>query len=332
MTTQPAGPGFCREARILPIALILIAVGCQTTRPSTRHHFLAKQSRETIRVMTWNIGRDSIFPGTPFARPEQFARVVRAIQPDIVCLQDVFAGARPAALLFDTILPLGSGRTWQHHGIIDNVILSRFDLSLQDAETLELRQRRTPAHAMALARDANRSAYVICGHFQSGAGVAEREQQGDLVSEHVRALRSSGGLPRRTPIVILGDLNSNASFPPTFVASLRSGRIRGLAPAPGQSPDWDGSELEDALPRHNGRGEDVWTWKKEGSEFPPSSMDRVLYTGSVAVAEHSFVLNTTTMTAEELDASGLQRDDGMFRVSERFHDHLPVVVDFRMRK
>lgn len=197
---------------------------------------------------------------------------------------------------------------------------------------LELRQRRTPAHAMALARDANRSAYIICGHFQSGAAVAEREQQADLVSERIYAMQSPAGLPRRTPIVVLGDLNANALFPPTFIANLRSGRIRGVPPQSGKSPDWDGSELEDALPRHNGRGDVVWTWNKEGSGFPASSMDRVLYTGSVAVAEHSFVLNTTTMSAEEFSACGLQRDDVMFRASEGFHDHLPVVVDFRMRK
>lgn len=281
--------------------------------------------------MTWNIGRDSIFAGTPFARPEQFARVIRAIRPDIVCLQDVFAGGEPAAALFDTILPIEGGRAWHHHDSIDIVILSRFTLSHQDAGMLELRPRRTPAHAMALAREAKRSAYIICGHFQSGTGVAEREQQADLVAERVYALQSPGGLPRGTPIVVLGDLNANASFPPTFIANLRAGRIGGVPPHPARSPDWDGSELEDALPRHNGRGEDVWTWSNERSEFAPSSMDRVLYTGSVAVAEHSFVLNTTTMTAEELTDSRLQRDDVMFRASERFHDHLPVVVDFRMR-
>ncbi len=322
-----------KQAVAFLIALGLIASGCQTTR-SNDHGFLARRSPDAIRVMTWNIGRDSIFAGTEFARTEQFARVMRAVQPDIVCLQDVWAGAERAASLFDAILPDREGRKWQHHGVIDNVILSaRFDLSQRDSGTLQLTQRRIPAHAMALARDASgRAAYLICGHFQSGAGVAHREQQADLVAERIYALQSTAAVPLSTPIVILGDLNSNASFPADFITNLRSGRIRGTPAASGKSPDWDGSELEDALPRHNGRGEDVWTWKNERSEFAPSTMDRVLYTGSVAVAEHSFVLNTTTMTEEELTASGLQRDDVMFRASERFHDHIPVVVDFRMRK
>jgi endonuclease/exonuclease/phosphatase family metal-dependent hydrolase len=328
MTKRPAA------VQVVFLALLLIASGCQTSSRSTPRNFLAKRSSDTIRIMTWNIGRDSIFAGTPFARPEQFARVIRALQPDIVCMQDVFSGGERAASLFDTILPGLDGREWQHHGVIDNVILTRFDLTRQGTGALEQQQqRRTPAHAMALARDASgRGAYVICGHFQSGAGVAQREQQADLVGEHLYALQSPDALPLRTPIIILGDLNSNASFPPAFVANLRSGRIRGNPPPSGKSPDWDGSELEDALPRHNGRGEDVWTWKNEKSEFLPSSMDRILYTGTVAVAENSFVLNTTTMTTEELRASGLERDDVMFRASERFHDHLPVVVDFRIRK
>jgi hypothetical protein len=69
------------------------------------------------------------------------------------------------------------------------------------------------------------SAYVICGHFQSGAGVAEREQQADLVSARIYAMQSPGGLPRGTPIIVLGDLNSNASFPPLLRRSASTRRM-----------------------------------------------------------------------------------------------------------
>jgi endonuclease/exonuclease/phosphatase family metal-dependent hydrolase len=304
------------------IALLLMTSACQSAR-TAQHNFLAKPSGKTIRIMTWNIGRDSMFAGTPDARPEQFARIIRAINPDIVCLQDVFSVGERAGKLFDTILPTDDARAWQHYGVIDNLILTRFDLSRQDACTLEP-LARTPAHAMAMVRaPSGQSAYVICGHFQSGTGVAQREQQADLIGEQLYALQSPGALPRRTPIVILGDLNSNASSSSLFVANLREGRIAGNPPRSGRSPDWDGSALEDAVPHHNGRGEETWTWKNEPSEFASSTMDRVIYTGSVAVVEHSFVLNTTSMTPEELSGSALQRDDVMLRPSQNFHDHLP---------
>lgn len=319
-----------RLRRIIALAfgaLAAIVSGCGTARP-VAPTFL-ERPRGTTRLMTWNVGRNSLFAGNDYSRPEQFARVMRAIRPDIVCLQDVWSDAARAAALFDDILPIAAGRKWQYHGVADTVILTPFDLSQREEFKLQKARGRSPAHAMALATDASgRGTYVVCAHFDSGdRGADARAQQAEAIVRKMRTLVDGGGVRRRTPIFVLGDLNAYDSSP-DFVSNLQAGRVETGRAAP---PDWNGKNVIDALPSQNGRGEVFWTWNLEHGEFPAARLDRVLFTGSVAVVAHAFVLNTTTMTDQELNAAGLQRDDVMFRASENSLDHLPVVVDFRRR-
>jgi hypothetical protein len=45
---------------------------------------------------------------------------------------------------------------------------------------------------------------------------------------------------------------------------------------------------------------------------------------------HSFVLDTTSWSEAELARAGLMRLDVMADAEGRIHDHLPLVVDFRV--
>jgi len=60
-------------------------------------------------------------------------------------------------------------------------------------------------------------------------------------------------------------------------------------------------------------------------------LDHIIYTDSVLTATNQFVLNTVSMTAEERMATGLQELDITLDQVGRNYDHLPVVVDFRVR-
>ena len=101
--------------------------------------FLGKPSDASIRVVTWNVYNSSIFPQDGEAvdvsaanRAGQFARVLRALKPDVLCLQQVPENAARSAALVDHILPLPDGSTWQAHSAVDTVIVSRFRLSARD--------------------------------------------------------------------------------------------------------------------------------------------------------------------------------------------------------
>lgn len=258
---------------------------------------------------------------------------MRAIEPDVVCLQEVWRGSGSAASLFDQILPLPDGRTWQHHGVLDDVIVSRFNLSSLGQGTVDVEENRQRGHATALTtRGDGASLYMICAHFQSRDRPASRERQADAIAKLIYTHQADGTLPDRTPIVVLGDLNAIATLPALFVENLRAGRIGGSTPPGGRGPDWDGSELEETAALHNGRGNEQWTWRNDRTKFPPGVLDRVLYTGSVMTLDRAFVLNTTTMSAEELHEANLRQNDSMFNAGEGVHDHLPVVVDFNVSR
>jgi endonuclease/exonuclease/phosphatase family metal-dependent hydrolase len=317
---------------VVAAVILMASSSCgTTTRMPATPEFLAKSSDAVVRLLTWNVGRDSVFAdgSSESSRYEQFARVIRATKPDIVCLQEVWRGSGSAASLFDQLLPQPDGRRWQHHGVLDNVIVSRLDLSLLGEGTIDVEEDRKRGHATALARRADAtSLYLICGHFQSRDRASSRERHADAIATLIYARQSDGTVPSRTPVVVLGDLNAIATLPASFVANLRAGRIGGDTPPSGRGPDWNGSGLEDAAPRHNGRGQEMWTWRNDRTKFPAGALDRVLYTGSVMVLDHAFILNTTTMTADELRNGNLLRNDTMLNAAEGIHDHLPVVVDF----
>ena len=96
--------------------------------------------------------------------------------------------------------------------------------------------------------------------------------------------------------------------------------------------DWDGSHLVEAKPRHNSREKEFYTWREDQTPFPPGALDRIIYTDSVLVLNHSYVLNTTHMTPQELSEVGLLATDVLWENEPGNFDHLPLVVDFSIRR
>ncbi|MYG81145.1 MAG: hypothetical protein F4187_04970 [Gemmatimonadetes bacterium] len=113
-------------------------------------------------------------------------------------------------------------------------------------------------------------------------------------------------------LVIGGDLNLVGSAHP--LEELR----RGLG--------IDGGDLAVARPvRLRDRSLATWrsTWGND--PFSPGRLDYVLYRGAGLRAQRAFVFDAADLTAEALGELGLRRSD------TGHSDHLPLVVDFRMR-
>ena len=125
-----------------------------------------------------------------------------------------------------------------------------------------------------------------------------------------------------TPIVVIGDFNLVGDA--RQLDTLLSGPGTREGPSPdGSGPDWDGTDLADLLPYHNGAPE-TYTWRSSWrSGFSPSRLDLVIYTDSVLTPVKSYILCTETMETEEPSAYGLCRGD-----SSTLSDHCPIVVDF----
>ena len=77
--------------------------------------------------------------------------------------------------------------------------------------------------------------------------------------------------------------------------------------------------------------DDVYTWRDDTQGFKPGVLDRILYTDSVISVDNAFVLDTTIMTGQELEAVGLEAGDVMLDPSTGRYDHLPLVVDIVLR-
>jgi hypothetical protein len=88
------------------------------------------------------------------------------------------------------------------------------------------------------------------------------------------------------------------------------------------APDWDGTTLMDLYPVHVSEGV-AFSWQNNGEGYSPGRLDYIVYTDFVIRAKNNFILNTRTMSEEQLEANGLLRSD-----SKVASDHLALVVDF----
>jgi endonuclease/exonuclease/phosphatase family metal-dependent hydrolase len=306
------------------IALAAIVVSGQAA-PA----FLSKPNTRAVRILTWNVYRNSIFPPDGqvvdimgATRPAQFARVLRALQPDIVCLQEVTVSAEQSAALIARILPLSKGNGWQVHAAIDTVVLSRFNISARGEGRVEDGTLRR-GHAIALIETPGTNLYMICAHFQSSdepTHVALRQRQAEMISRTIREAKSGTAavpLQSRVPFVIVGDFNAIAGAT-SFVDVIVSG----------DRLDWDRTPLTDARPHHNVSRSEVYTWRNDLEPFPRGILDRIVYSDSVLRSANQFVLDTTVMSYQELVKSGLRTIDVMRDPQAGIHDHFPLVIDF----
>jgi endonuclease/exonuclease/phosphatase family metal-dependent hydrolase len=332
------------------MGVLVAAVGADVllAQRQSRPSFLARAVTGELRVLTFNIGDDLIFPD-PGKRidpdgldgPSRFLRMARAIQPDLLCLQEATVGSERAVETLNEVLPPGIGSTWYAHHAVDNVIAARYPLSMLAGGVVEAGDKRR-GHATALVDlpDASydRDLYVVCVHNQSGAGalnVALRQRQADIIARWIHDAKTPGGmvtLRPGTPIVVLGDMNV-IDDPALYLRTILTGDIADERQfGPDFHPDWDDTDLTDAYPSQNGAGRTFYTWRNDTQRFPPGALDRVLYTDSVLEAVNSFVLNTTTMSKEELREAGMRRADVHRDPRRDIHDHMPVVVDFVVRR
>jgi len=310
------------------------------TRPApwTTGTFLDRPEGTDFRAMSYNVGWDSIFPAIDPRQAEKFQRVIRAVDPDVLALQEIRKSASDVAELLDAIAPLPDGQRWQVFKGQAGVIASKYPLQMLSDRVVAPSYRDPVAALVDLPDDRFEvDLYVLNNHFKCCDGKKNdpiRQQQADAVASRLRDVRTPGGefdLPPGTPILVVGDLNLVGGSGP--LETVLSGDIADEQRyGPDLGPDWDGTWLCDAQPLHNAAGPDDYTWRDDNSEFAPGRLDFVIYTDSVMKVLNAFVLNTTAMSADELSRSGLNRYDAAEDDLGRRFDHLPVVVDFRLAK
>lgn len=332
------------------LLLCLPLVGCTAGAPPRGEAaFLLRPGSGTLRVMSYNINWDSIFPSDDplnhdlraFDRREAFGRILRAIQPDVLCLQEINE-RRSAQALGDFLGQVLGTMPWKAAKARDSVIASRFALQTAGYQMVTHSAIYALDQAAALVDlpDAEYAPdlYVLCAHFKSGGALEDvrlRGQQADVIMAHVRDFASPGGeidLQAGTPFIILGDFNVYDTEPAQHLSTLLQGDIQNEDRyGEDLKPDWDASALTDASPSHNAEGIEYYTWRNDAEPFRPGTLDRILYSDSVLEVRKAFVLNTRLMTEADLAASGLLADDVLLDPASGYYDHLPLVADFVLK-
>ena len=339
---------LARVTRILGLTVLLIICTLHLTgvpSSSVRPEFLTKPEG-SIRLMSYNPYWNSIFRTgiRRYRKADQFERVLAAVQPDVVCLQEVGPehDTKEIAAIFDSALPLYAG-AWHVARGVDDVIVSRFPIAWSVAETADGLGSFARGHVIALVLPDDSfgdepiggfgdGLLVVGAHFRSGGSEAEvraRTNHADLLVAGVRRVVADHELPRSVPLVIAGDLNAYDTDPRRHLLTLVSGNIADEKRyGPDGSLDPSGAPLADLLPSHNDLGVENWTWRDDTQEFDPFPLDRILYSSSTIQAVHSFVLDTAILGADELAATGLEADDVALDLGRGNYDHLPLVADF----
>ncbi len=299
----------------------------------------AKDDPRDLRIVTYNTERNLISdPG----RDAAFNRVLSVLNPDIICFQEFTEEISQTAIAnrLNTVLPNTGG--WDVHlgmlGGIRTVIASRFPLVATRIDTVPASSTRGVTIAQAVLPDDvyATDVYLLGVHLKccgdpGGSEDESRQASADAIANWFAdargAVRPSGNhivLLPQTPIITLGDFNLVGGPQPGD--TLLTGDIQDETTyGPDIKGDWDSSDLTDAAPSDPFTG-DTFTW--QGSYwYPPSRLDRFIYTDSAATVANSFILNSQTMSALARSVTGLQYDD---TDPDSTSDHLPVAVDLRL--
>lgn len=311
--------------------------------------FLPRPSPASLRVMSYNVNWDSVFPDDDpqnhelraFNRVAEFKRLLAAIQPDVICLQELNYLRSSDQVAELVAAAVGDGATWNAAKERDTFIVSRYPLATQGYEVVTSGVINALQQSSALVDLPDETyptdLFVICSHFKAGGANTDillRQEQADVLMSNIADALAIGGeltLPAETPYLLLGDFNIYDSDPHNHLWTMLRGDIYNEARYGHDfAPDWDATNLADAAPSHNGLGEDHYTWRDDAEGFAPGTFDRVLYTDSVLLVVNAFILDTTTLAAEILTAWGLQAGDVLLGGEPGFYDHLPLVVDFEI--
>ncbi len=289
---------------------------------------IPRRPDDAVRIVSANVEWAS-----PLADPAPFARILAALDPDIVLLQEwdrvernpdrppiPLESAEAIADWFNTHAP--GERTWQARRSpeLGTAIVSRDVLSALGGERIAYRLReddrtlleRGVRYIAAVAQTragpvAVASLHLKCCGAWAGSEDLQRQAEGVTINAALR-----GALAESPAVMSLvgGDFNLVGSrSPKQMIAS-------GL--------DFDGSDLAVA-PIVTLGGADATTWRAPRAGFSPSRLDYILYSDSSAEAVNAFALDTAVLDAASLRRHGLQAQDSAFS------DHLPIVIDLRQR-
>jgi hypothetical protein len=291
--------------------------------PSLSPIGLERVGPNDVRLLSHNVKDD-----TPWMLPQsqKFARLWTAVNPDVLCFQEIYNHTTEQTLSMVQIFLGGPPGTWQAAGNADCKTVSRFPILQSWAidGNLATLIDTSPPELPELPGALGRHMLLINAHLPCCANDAGRQAEIDRIMAFIRDARAPGGdltVPADTAVVIAGDLNL-VGLSQQLTSLLTGDIVNEAANGPDFAPDWDGSDLANRLWRQTDKRMG-YTWRSDAESFWPGHLDFVIYSDSVLTVSHRFALYTPEMPAPRLAQYGLLAGDSLAS------DHLVICADLR---
>ncbi|WP_442267041.1 T9SS type A sorting domain-containing protein [Tenacibaculum sp. ZS6-P6] len=279
-----------------------------------------KSDNSYIRIVAYNTKLNSLLDTNKL---DEYERLIKVIQPDIIgFVESADTTTEYIKSLFDSWIPLETSNGWyvKKHG--GEVTVSRWKITQEwDLD------RQFPV-LINLPEKYGTDLLYTNAHLNCCGADDRRQRQVDEYAAFVLDAKSPGGqitLPKNTPIVYSGDLNLVGLS--DQLATLLTGQIKNVSTYGSGAPlDWDDTDFK----HDNALQTDIpmaYTWRSDGSNFPPGKLDFIIYSDYVLKAEKTFVIQTEEMPSERLNLFGLQEFD-----TSTASDHFPVIADFSINR
>ncbi len=264
-----------------------------------------------VRIASWNVEKDS-----PEKNPAPFARVFRALDPDVVLVQEWQATPAELTAWFTTNVP--STSPWNVVSIeaLGVAVVTRLPASAITTERLPQKEvvagHSTPMRYVAALVDSPLGPLVVasvhlkcCGALGTWEDECRKIEARAINDDLRRALVAHDG----AHVVLAGDFNLVGTRDPLDLVR------EGL--------DADGSDLEPIETRVLG-DRAISTWADAKSEFAPGRLDWSVASDSALEAKSAFVLDTALLPDRALAAAKLERGDSGAT------DHRTMVLDLAL--
>lgn len=271
---------------------------------------LDRERPSDLRVLSYNVLRDGLFAPE---RTEPYRRILRAVAPDVIALQEVYDHSpNEVAARIAELLPPGENEAWHAAGVgADVLVVSRYPV--EEAEPLcndpAVPTTCNGAFRLDLRPDFDTDLILVAAHPPCCANDEARQEEIDLLVAHLRDQEDG------TPIIVAGDMNLVGDR--RQLETLLTGEVLHTD----RFGEGAGPALADVAPPTTGLPTTA-TWFDARESFWPGRLDLVLYTPASLAPGRAFALHTPSLTDEERARYGLDLDDS------DVSDHLPLVADF----
>ena len=278
---------------------------------------LDREEPDQIRLVSYNILNNGFFEE---GQREHFDRIIPALDPDILAVQEAWGDQEEIAALMAEWIP-GTWHVSSEWG--GDYVISRFPI-LEEAVLTS--SWRSMAVLLDTEAELGKNILIINSHFSCCGANEGRQQQVDeligVMRDWMKPENWTGPfyLEMDTPIFHIGDFNL-VGYRQQLLTLTEGDIVDEESYGDDFLPDWDESFITDLFSHHTGIRMG-YTWRSDGSSFSPGKLDYILYTDSILEIAKHYVLNTMAMSEEELDQYNLEEWD-VYLAS----DHMPRVVD-----